>query len=114
MPYFFTGLRVSVTYGVVAAIFGEFVGGTSGLGIFMQQEENVFRTDLVLDAVIVTAVLSMLLYGSTYIVQRLVMPWYYRGREEVVLQEGASQDPRGKQGWRNDVGQLNWRRARHR
>ena len=96
MPYFFTGLRVSVTYGVVAAIFGEFVGGTSGLGIFMQQEENAFRTDLVLDAVIVTAVLSMLLYGSTYAVQRLVMPWYYRGREAAVLQEGRKSRPAGQ------------------
>jgi ABC-type nitrate/sulfonate/bicarbonate transport system permease component len=97
MPYFFTGLRVSVTYGVVAAIFGEFVGGTSGLGIFMQQEENAFRTDLVLDAVIVTAVLSMLLYGSTYVVQRLVMPWYYRGRE-TAAQEGRKPRPAGQTG----------------
>ena len=93
MPYFFTGLRVSVTYGVVAAIFGEFVGGTSGLGIFMEQEENAFRTDLVLDAVIVTAVLSILLYGSTYLVQRMVMPWYYKGRDTAVLQE--KRKPRG-------------------
>jgi ABC-type nitrate/sulfonate/bicarbonate transport system permease component len=78
MPYFFTGLRVSVTYGVVAAIFGEYVGGYSGLGIYMQVEKNSFRTDLVLAAVIVTALLSVLLYGSTYLIQRIVTPWYRR------------------------------------
>lgn len=78
MPYFFTGLRVSVTYGVVAAIFGEYIGGYSGLGIYMQEQKNSFRTDLVLAAVIVTALLSVLLYGSTYLIQRIVTPWYRR------------------------------------
>ena len=56
MPRFFTALRIGITYAVVAAIFAEYVGATSGLGIYMSMQKNSFRTDLVLAAVVVTAV----------------------------------------------------------
>ena len=39
-------------------IFAEYVGATAGLGIFMSVQRNSFRTDLVLAAVLVTALLS--------------------------------------------------------
>ena len=41
------GLRISVVYAVIGAIFGEYVGATSGLGIWMKLSQNSFRTDLV-------------------------------------------------------------------
>ena len=47
LPYLFTGLRISVVYAVIGAIFGEYVGATQGLGIWMQLSQNSFRTDLV-------------------------------------------------------------------
>lgn len=76
MPRFFTALRIAITYAVTGAIFAEYVGARAGLGIFMQLQKNQFRTDLVLAAVGVTAVLSVALFGLTYLVQRLVTPWY--------------------------------------
>lgn len=76
LPSFFTALRVAITYAVTGAIFAEYVGARAGLGIFMQLQKNQFRTDLVLAAVAVTAVLSIALFGLTYAVQRLVTPWY--------------------------------------
>ena len=45
----------------------------------MSLQKNSFRTDLVLAAVVVTAVLSVALFALTYLVQRLVVPWYRRG-----------------------------------
>ena len=42
----------------------------------MSLQKNSFRTDLVLAAVVVTAVLSITLFALTYAVQRLVIPWY--------------------------------------
>ena len=42
----------------------------------MNLQKNSFRTDLVLAAVLVTALLSVALFGLTYLVQRLVIPWY--------------------------------------
>lgn len=76
MPSFFTSLRIAITYAVTGAIFAEYVGARAGLGIFMQLQKNQFRTDLVLAAVAVTAVLSVALFGLTFLVQRLVTPWY--------------------------------------
>ena len=79
MPSFFTALRIGITYAVTGAIFAEYVGATAGLGIYMSLSKNSFRTDLVLAAVVVTAVLSVSLFALTYLVQRLVVPWYRRG-----------------------------------
>ena len=80
MPSFFTALRIGITYAVTGAIFAEYVGATAGLGIFMNLQKNSFRTDLVLAAVAVTALLSVTLFGLTYLAQRLVIPWYGRER----------------------------------
>jgi ABC-type nitrate/sulfonate/bicarbonate transport system permease component len=75
LPYFFSGLRISITYAVVGAIFGEYVGAELGLGIYMQIAKNSRRTDLVLAAVVVTAVLSLLLYWLVTAVERISQPW---------------------------------------
>ena len=80
LPFFFTGLRVAVSFAVLAAIFGEWVGAINGLGIYMELEKNALRTDLVFAAVVLTAFISMILYAFTFVVQKLVMPWYSRSR----------------------------------
>jgi ABC-type nitrate/sulfonate/bicarbonate transport system permease component len=76
IPSFFTSLRIAITYAVTGAIFGEYVGAESGLGIYMSQQKNSFRTDLVLAAVVVTGAISVLLFLLTYLLQRLVIPWH--------------------------------------
>ncbi|MGB3772899.1 MAG: ABC transporter permease [Rhodococcus sp. (in: high G+C Gram-positive bacteria)] len=80
LPRFFTALRIGITYAVVGAVFSEYVGATSGLGIYMAQQKNSFRTDLVLAAVLVTAVVSIALFLLTFVVERLVAPWSISSR----------------------------------
>nr|WP_224680454.1 ABC transporter permease [Mesorhizobium sp. B261B1A] len=75
LPYFFAGVRISITYAVVGAIFAEYAGAAKGLGIYMLNAKNNFRPDLVLAAVAVSAVLTLVLFGLTMLVQRLAMPW---------------------------------------
>jgi ABC-type nitrate/sulfonate/bicarbonate transport system permease component len=82
MPYFFAGLRISITYGIVGAIFAEYAGAVSGLGLYMEQQNNSHRTDLVLAAVAVAAILSIAMFALTFAVQRLTIPWYYRARRQ--------------------------------
>ncbi|MET0798391.1 MAG: ABC transporter permease [Rhodococcus sp. (in: high G+C Gram-positive bacteria)] len=79
LPRFFTSLRIGITYAVVGAIFAEYAGATAGLGNYMSQQKNSFRTDLVLAAVAVTAVISVLLFVSTFVVERVVAPWARQG-----------------------------------
>jgi len=75
LPYFFAGLKISITYAVVGAIFAEYAGAAKGLGIYMLSAKNNFRPDLVLAAVGVSAMLTLILFGLTALIQRLAMPW---------------------------------------
>jgi len=80
MPSLFTGLRVAVVYGVIGAVFGEYVGATEGLGIWMQLSQNSFRTDLVFAAVLLSALVSLALYALVSIAERVLVPWSPRVR----------------------------------
>jgi ABC-type nitrate/sulfonate/bicarbonate transport system permease component len=80
LPNLFTGLRISVVYAVIGAVFGEYVGAREGLGIWMQVSANAFRTDLVFAAIVVTSVLSLALYAGTGILERVLVPWSPRVR----------------------------------
>jgi ABC-type nitrate/sulfonate/bicarbonate transport system permease component len=80
LPSLFTGLRIAVTYGVIGAVFGEYVGAYEGLGIWMQLSQNAFRVDLVFGAILVTAVLSLALFALVVMAERLLIPWYAASR----------------------------------
>jgi NitT/TauT family transport system permease protein len=80
LPGLFTGLRISATYAVVAAVFAEYVGATDGLGIWMQLSQKSFRTDLVFAAILLTAILSIALFGLVVATERVVIPWYRASR----------------------------------
>jgi ABC-type nitrate/sulfonate/bicarbonate transport system permease component len=80
LPSFFTGLRIAATYGVIGAVFGEYVGAYEGLGIWMQLSQNAFRTDLVFGAILLSGILSVVLFGLAVAVERLVIPWYRASR----------------------------------
>lgn len=82
LPYFFAGLRISITYAVVGAIFAEYAGAAKGLGIYMLSAKNNFRPDLVLAAVAVSSALTLILFGLAVLIQRLAMPWERAGRED--------------------------------
>jgi ABC-type nitrate/sulfonate/bicarbonate transport system permease component len=82
LPFFFAGLRIAITYAVVAAIFAEYAGASEGLGIYMQNAKNSFRTDLVLAAVLVSALLTLSLFALTYALERIAIPWYRLSRQD--------------------------------
>jgi ABC-type nitrate/sulfonate/bicarbonate transport system permease component len=75
MPYFFTGLRIAVTYAMVGALFAEWSGAKNGLGIYILLMKNSFRTDMVLAAIFVVAVLSLALFALAGMVERAVVRW---------------------------------------
>jgi ABC-type nitrate/sulfonate/bicarbonate transport system permease component len=78
MPAFFSGVRIAATYSVTGAIFGEYVGAYQGLGIYMQSSANSHAIVLVFAAILVTAVLSLLLFGLVALIERIALPWYHR------------------------------------
>ena len=80
LPYFFTGLRISATYAVIAAVIAEYVGATEGLGIWMALSIRSFRMDLVFAAVLLVALLSIALVAVVAAVERVAIPWYRASR----------------------------------
>lgn len=77
LPAFFSGLRVAVTYSVVGATIGEWVGATAGLGYYMLSAKNALATDRVFVGILVTTGLSIGLFGLVVLAERLALPWYY-------------------------------------
>jgi ABC-type nitrate/sulfonate/bicarbonate transport system permease component len=80
LPQLFTGFKIAVTYAFTSAIVAEFVGAFNGLGFMMTTWAHAtpVRTDLVLGATALTAVLTIALFGAVAVLERLVMPWSER------------------------------------
>ncbi len=77
LPSFFSGLRIAVTYSVVGATIGEWVGGSAGLGLYMLRSKNALATDQVFVAIVITTALSIGLFALVYLIERALLPWYY-------------------------------------
>jgi ABC-type nitrate/sulfonate/bicarbonate transport system permease component len=77
LPSLFSGIRIAITYSVIGAIFGEYVGASEGLGFYMELKQHEFATAGVIAAIAVTAALSIALFVVTALIERLALPWYY-------------------------------------
>jgi ABC-type nitrate/sulfonate/bicarbonate transport system permease component len=83
LPSFFSGLKIAITYSVVGAVIGEWVGASQGLGIFMIRSSKNFLTDRVFAAIAVTSLLSIVMFGGVMLLERSLLPWYHARREEI-------------------------------
>jgi ABC-type nitrate/sulfonate/bicarbonate transport system permease component len=87
LPAFFTGLKIAVTYGLVGAIIGEWVGASKGLGVFMIRASNSFLTARVFAAIAVTAALSVGMFLVVAALERALLPWHYRASSQEQWEE---------------------------
>lgn len=76
LPSFFSGLRIAAAYSVTGAIVGEYVGGYLGLGIFMQNAAHSYAVALVFVTIIITSILSLILFGGVSLLEYLFVPWH--------------------------------------
>src|SRR5215469_2416904 len=83
LPALFSGIRIAVSYSVIGAIFGEYVGASAGLGYFIELKQHSFATAAEIAAILVTAALSIMLFLLVALIERLALPWYYQeGRQD--------------------------------
>ena len=80
MGYFFSGLKISVTYSIVGAVISEWLGGTSGLGVFMTRVRKSFAYDRMFAVILFISAISLLLLLAVNIIRWLVMPWERRSK----------------------------------
>lgn len=81
MPYFFSGLKVSVSYAFVGSVVAEWLGGFEGLGVYMIQMKNAFRYDRMFAVIVVISSISLLFMWVTQQIQRLCIPWLYHDKK---------------------------------
>lgn len=82
LPAFFSGLKIAAAYAVGGAVVGEWIGASSGLGLYITRAQTSFRVERVFVAVVLIALLSMLLFAAVHLVARLATPWMYVKTEE--------------------------------
>jgi ABC-type nitrate/sulfonate/bicarbonate transport system permease component len=80
LPAVFSGTRIAVTYGVIGAIVGEWVGASTGIGIYMVRAADQLLTERVFAAIAVSAALSVSLFVIVGLIERLVLPWHQSER----------------------------------
>jgi ABC-type nitrate/sulfonate/bicarbonate transport system permease component len=87
LPAVFSGIKIAITYSVIGAIIGEWVGASRGLGVFMLRSTNAFRTDWLFAAIAITALLSVILFLIVSGLERALLPWYHTPQREEQWEE---------------------------
>jgi NitT/TauT family transport system permease protein len=75
MPHIFVGLKIAITFAVVGAVIGEFVGSENGLGYLILISTSQSRTPLAFGALVLLTVMSIVLYYGVALAERVVVPW---------------------------------------
>lgn len=75
MPYFFAGLKISVSYAIVGAVISEWLGGFKGLGVYMTRVKNAYAFDKMFAAIIIIALSSLVLMGIVSMLRNILVKW---------------------------------------
>lgn len=81
LPALFAGMKVAVSFALVGAIVGEFVGGSSGLGTVILVAQGQFDTTRVFAALVMLGLMGTLLFHAVEVLERLAIPWHVSHRE---------------------------------
>lgn len=78
LSYFYSGLKISVSYAFVGSVVAEWLGGFEGLGVYMIRAKNAFSYQNMFAAIVVISVVSLLLLGAVSLIERYTTPWQYK------------------------------------
>lgn len=74
---FFSGVAISATYAIVSAVIAEWLGGFSGLGVYMTRVRKSFSYDRMFASILVISVMSLVLMWLVGLIQRACTPWLH-------------------------------------
>jgi NitT/TauT family transport system permease protein len=75
MPHIFVGLKIAITFAVIGAVIGEFVGSESGLGYLILVSTSQSRTPLAFGSLVLLTIMSIVLYYAIALIERIAVPW---------------------------------------
>jgi NitT/TauT family transport system permease protein len=73
--WIFAAFRISVSYALIGAIIGEFVGATSGLGYQLISAEGLMQTDRVYTALFLVGSTAVLLTAGAKMLENRILKW---------------------------------------
>jgi len=69
-PGFFSGLKISAAYAIVGAVIAGWVGGTTGLGVYMTRVRRTFEFDKMFAVIILIVFISLALMFAVKIIEK--------------------------------------------
>lgn len=75
LGHLFSGLMISATYAIVGAVIAEWLGGFSGLGVYMTRVRSAYAFDKMFAVIILISALSLVLMWAVGALRRKLMPW---------------------------------------
>jgi ABC-type nitrate/sulfonate/bicarbonate transport system permease component len=85
LPFLFSGIKIAVTFSVIGAVIGDWVGSSAGLGYLTRVSVPLFLTERSFGAVILLALMGILLFLAAAISERIFLPWYHNSRKDQSL-----------------------------
>ena len=80
MPYFFGSLKVAITLAYVGSVIGEQNASNVGIGKLMLDAQAAFQVPIVFAGLLVLAVLGIVLYAATAMIEARFTGWAFRGQ----------------------------------
>jgi ABC-type nitrate/sulfonate/bicarbonate transport system permease component len=75
LPYLFTGIKISIVFAPIGALFGEWTGASSGLGHQILQDNAQLEIARLFAAVAILSAIGLALFGLAALVERRVVRW---------------------------------------
>lgn len=82
LTYFYAGLRISASYSIVGAVIAEWLGGFSGLGVYMIRVKQAYSFDKMFAVIFLISIISLILIFMVGLLQKRTMPWIIKNNYE--------------------------------
>lgn len=77
MGYFFTGLKVALSYALISAVVAEWLGGYHGLGVYMTRVRKSYELDNMFAVILLISFLTLTLISLIKILEKQLMKYKY-------------------------------------
>jgi putative hydroxymethylpyrimidine transport system permease protein len=75
LPFTFSGAKIAITFAPIAAIFGEWVGANSGLGVLIREDGANLETARMFAAAFLLSAIAIGLYALVAFAERRIVTW---------------------------------------
>ncbi len=75
LPETFSGARIAAAFAPIGALFGEWVGAQSGLGVLIREDSANFQTARMFAATTILVAIALALFGLLALAERRIVTW---------------------------------------